>query len=318
MPKILLPPLNAIRAFAAAGRHASLTLAASDLGVSPGAVSRQVKLLEEHLGTKLFTRAVRQISLTAAGRELLTNVVPALERIAAAATAVTRPPLHRVLRINVRPSFAVRWMISHLPQFLSAHPGIEPQVVTSTIDPRRLGREGFDIAIRRGHSGWPTDMKVRPFLSEWVAPVASPALLRQRPIRHAADLVRHTIIHCATRDGDWQEWLALARVNNFKPIGILQFEHLQFTLQAAVDGLGIALGPSALIAQDVAAGRLVMPLSTPLLKLDDYYYGVADSANVTALAFATWLDSLALRVPSKSGRRPPPARGGRATATRRG
>jgi LysR family transcriptional regulator, glycine cleavage system transcriptional activator len=299
-----LPPLNAIRAFAAAGRHASLTLAASELGVSPGAVSRQVKLLEEHLGAKLFIRAVRQISLTAAGRDLLTSVVPALERIAAAATAITRAPPHRVLRINVRPSFAVRWLISHLPKFLGAHPDIEPQVVTSTIEPRRIGREGFDIAIRRGQHGWPADMKVRPFLSEWVAPVASPALLRERPIRNAMDLARHTIIHCATRDGDWQQWLALAGAKNFTPIGVLRFEHLQFTLQAAVDGLGIALGPSALIAQDIAAMRLVAPLPTPHLKLEDYYYGVSDSTNTAALAFATWLDSLGLRVPSKKRDRP--------------
>lgn len=307
MPAARLPPLNAIRAFAAAGRHASLTLAASELGVSPGAVSRQVKLLEEHLGTKLFTRTVRQISLTAAGRELLTNVIPALERIGAAASAISRAPAHRVLRINVRPSFAVRWMISHLPHFLSNHPGIEPQVVTSTIDPRRIGREGFDIAIRRGYDGWPTGMKVRPFLSEWVVPVASPALLRQRPVRQARDLLRHTIIHCATRDGDWREWLALAGVNNFKPMGILRFEHLQFTLQAAVDGLGVALGPSALTAQDIAAGRLVVPLSAPRLTLEDYYYGVSDPANTTAVAFATWLDSLALRV--SSGKNKPTARG---------
>ena len=146
-------------------------------------------------------------------------------------------------------------MISHLPHFLSTHPGIEPQVVTSTIDPRRIGREGFDIAIRRGHDGWPTGMKVRPFLSEWAVPVASPALLRRTPYSTGKGPGSDIPSFIArTRDGDWQEWLALAGVNNFRPIGILRFEHLQFTLQAAVDGLGVALGPSALTAQDIAAG----------------------------------------------------------------
>jgi LysR family glycine cleavage system transcriptional activator len=286
-----LPPLNAVRAFDAAARAASFTRAAEELGVTHGAVSRQVALLEATLGVALFERRTRQIVLTAAGRRLLGGVAPALQRIADAAAEAAREGSPGRVRINARPSFALRWLIPHLPRFLAAHPGLAPEVTTSTAEPARLAPGSWDVAVRRGRDGWPPGAMLRPFLRESAVPVAAPGLLAERPLRAPADLAGHTLLHCASRrrDGDWPAWLRRAGAGELAPAGELSFEHLQFTLQAAIDGLGVALGPSALVAQDLAAGRLVAPLRAPRLPLDPYVVGVPSGAGAGAEAFVAWL-----------------------------
>jgi len=297
MPADRLPPLNAVRAFAAAARHASFTRAADELGVTHGAVSKQVRLLEDHLGVPLFTRGVRQVALTAAGRELLADAAPALERIAAAAVRLRRAaPVDAgdAVRINARPSFALRWLIPHLPAFMLAHPGVRPEVVTSTAEPARLPIGSFDVVVRRGRPGvaWSEGMEVRPFLRERAIPVAAPALLARLPICRTEDLAGHTLLHTATRDADWTAWLARAGVPGLRSTAELRFEHLQFALQAALDGMGVALGPSELVAADLAAGRLARVLPHgPELALEPYCYGLLADAGPSARAFATWLEA---------------------------
>ncbi len=298
-----LPPLNAVRVFAAAARHASFTRAADELGVTHGAVSKQVRLLEEHLGVPLFTRGVRQVALTAAGRELLAEAAPALERIAAAAVRLRRDAARAdgggIVRVNARPSFALRWLIPHLPAFMAAHPGVRPDVVTSTAEPARLPAGSFDVVVRRGRSGvaWPKGMQARSFLRERAVPVAAPALLARLPVHRAEDLAGHTLLHTATRDADWATWLARAGVPGLRPAGELRFEHLQFALQAALDGLGVALGPLAMVAADLAAGRLARVLPRgPGLALEPYCYGIPADAGPSAWAFAGWLEAASARL----------------------
>lgn len=295
-----LPPLNAVRAFAAAARHASFTRAASELGVTHGAVSKQVRLLEEHLGQPLFTRGVRRIALTSAGRELLADTAPALERIAAAAAKLRRaaPAEAGVVRINARPSFALRWLIPHLPRLARACPDLEPQVATSTQEPARLPAHSFDVVIRRDapdHRGpaWPAGMPARPFLRESALPVAAPALLAAHPVRRAEDLAGHVLLHTATRGKDWADWFARAGVPDLRPAGELRFEHQQFVLQAALDGLGVALGLSALVGGDLAAGRLAPALPRgPRLRLAPMCYALAPGAPAAARRFASWLEKV--------------------------
>jgi len=297
-----LPPLNAVRAFVAAARHASFTRAADELGVTHGAVSKQVRLLEDHLGVPLFTRGVRQVTLTPAGRELLAEAAPALERVAAAAVRLRRAApagAGSIVRINARPSFALRWLIPHLPAFMQAHPGVQPEVVTSTAEPARLAAGSFDVVVRRGRPGvlWPEGMRVRPFLRERAVPVAAPALLAGLPVRQAEDLAGHTLLHTATRDADWTTWLASAGVPGLRPAAELRFEHLQFALQAALDGMGVALGPSELVAADLAAGRLARVLPRgPGLVLEPYCYGIPADAAPPSHLFANWLDAVPARV----------------------
>jgi LysR family transcriptional regulator, glycine cleavage system transcriptional activator len=294
-----LPPLNAVRAFAAAARHASFTRAADELGVTHGAVSKQVRLLEDHLGVPLFTRGVRQVALTTAGRSLLAEASPALERIAAVAVRLRRNAVRGggdgVVRVNVRPSFALRWLIPHLPAFMAVHPGVRPELVTSTADPARLPAGSFDVVVRRGRPGmaWPEGMRALPFLRERAAPVAAPALLTRLPVHRAEDLAAHTLLHTATRDADWVTWLARVGVPGLRPAAELRFEHLQFALQAALDGMGVALGPLAMVAADLAAGRLARVLPRrPGIVLESYYYGIPADAGPLALVFADWLKTV--------------------------
>lgn len=284
-----LPPLNAVRAFAAAAHHASFTRAAQELGVTHSAVSRQIKHLENHLAVSLFERRVRQVILTQAGRDLLAEVAPALDRIARAATAAARHAMPRLIRVSARPSFALRWLIPHLPSFLRQHPGYEPRIVTSTADPAGIVGE-YDVAIRRGRAGWPRDVLIRPFLEESAVAVIAPALLAATPLRTPADLAQHTLIHCTSRSGDWDAWLAAAGLPELRPKATLRFEHLQFSLQAALDGLGVALGPAALLTHDLAEGRLVAPLAEPSLKRAPYCLAVAPDAGPAAEIFAAWLE----------------------------
>jgi LysR family glycine cleavage system transcriptional activator len=227
-----LPPLNAVRAFVVAARHASFTLAATELGVTHGAVSRQVKLLEDHLGVQLFVRETRQISLTSVGRHLFAGFAPALERIAATATAVARLSPVSSLRINVRASFTARWLIPQLPSFIRKYPHIAPRIFTSSDEPVRLSRDSFDVIVRRTKAGWPSDLKPRPFMADQAYLVTAPSLLQAKPVEKAEDLTGHVFLHSVTRANDWREWLRFAGVDGIHPANEMQFDHLDFALRA--------------------------------------------------------------------------------------
>lgn len=279
-----LPPLHAVRAFVAAAKHESFTLAAAELHVTHGAISRQIKSLEEYLGVALFERRTRQVVLTAQGQAFQVEAGAALAQIASSAQALmVRAPACAV-RINVRPSFAVRWLIPRLPDFVAQHPGIEPQVVTSTAPPG----DGFDIAIRRGTQGWPAALRLRPWLEDNALVVGAPALFEGQDATPRA-LSAHVQLRARSRQRDWVDWLRIAGVSRLKPAGRLDFDHLHLVLQAAVDGLGVAMAPRSLLARDLAQRRLVSPLPQVGLPLERYYYAVAEGAPPEAQLFAQWL-----------------------------
>lgn len=283
------PPLNAIRVFVAAARHQSFTRAAVELHVTHGAVSRQIRSLEEFLGVALFERRIRQVTLSAEGQQFFAEVGPALEQIGAAARALGREAPVRAVRINVRPSFAVRWLIPRLPSFVERHPDIEPQVVTSTVAPAQAA-DGFDIAVRRGLEGWPPSMRVSPFLEDEVLVVGAPALFRSQPLADLRALASHVLLSAKTRKSDWDDWKKQVGAPRTKPAGRLQFDHLHFVLQAAVDGLGIALAPTSLLAHDLVSGRLQPALPALRMPLTRYYYGLAPDAVPEARCVAEWFE----------------------------
>lgn len=284
-----LPPLNAVRVFAVAARHLSFTRAAAELHVTHGAVSRQVRTLEDFLGTPLFERRIRQLLLTPAGQRFHAEVEPALAQIALAAQAMRGPaPAHSV-RVNVRPSFAVRWLIPRLPGFVARHPDTVPQVVTSTVAPGAVGAEPFDLAIRRGLDGWPPGLRLQAFLEDEALVVGAPALLRARPVATPQALAAHVLLASHSRGEDWARWRRLAGMARLRPAGWLHFDHLHFVLQGALDGLGLALAPASTVVQDLASGRLQAPLPALRLPLERYYIGLAPGAGPAAQAFAAWL-----------------------------
>jgi len=285
------PPLNAVRAFAAAARHLSFTRAALELHVTHSAVSRQIKSLEAFLGVALFERRIRQVVLTAEGQQFFADVGPALAQIASAARALQAQGPARAVRINVRPSFAVRWLIPRLPSFVERYPDIEPQVITSTVMPEQA-LDSFDIAVRRGLDGWPPSIKVRPFLEDEVLVVGAPALFKAHPLADLRALASHVLLSAKTRKEDWDAWKKQVGAPRTRPAGRLQFDHLHFVLQAAVDGLGIALAPTSLVAHDLASGRLQSPLPTSRMTLDRYYYGLAPDAAPEAQYVAEWFEDM--------------------------
>jgi LysR family glycine cleavage system transcriptional activator len=284
-----LPPLNALRVFEAAGRHQSFTLAAQELHLTHGAVSRQVRALEEWFGQPLFVRANRRVTLTDGGLAYLAEVGAAFDRIAAATARQNDRRESRLLQVNAVATFTLRWLIPRLSSFHVAHPGIEVRLTTSNA-PLKDVREVYDIAIRGGPDQVPGHVAER-FLGETRMPVCSPALLERLPLVTPHDLGRHTLLHAATLPGVWAQWLVAARVPDLVPASSVTLEHFYLTLQAALDGLGVAMGPTALVADDVKAGRLVYPFEGPALPARSYYVYIPDAQtdDPAVRSFCGWL-----------------------------
>ncbi|GGF35306.1 DNA-binding transcriptional activator GcvA [Aliidongia dinghuensis] len=286
-----LPPLSSLRAFEAAARRGSFTAGAEELLVTHGAISRQIASLEDWLGTPLFDRLGRRVRLTAAGRDYLEAMSRAFDGMAEATRRLTEANAVRSLTVNALPTFSMRWLLPRLAGFQQRHPDVALRLVTSD-RPLDEVREPFDVAIRRGPDTWSGCMAA-PFLAEWEVPVMSPVLAERQPVRQSVDLAHHTLLHADTRPGAWQRWLSAAGQQGLAVAGNQRFDHFYLTLQAAADGLGVALGPLPILADELAAGRLVAPLDGPKLEARGYWRvtpnGRADDAAVQALS--AWLDA---------------------------
>jgi len=252
-----LPSLNALRAFEAAARHGSITAAADELHVTHGAVSRQVKQLEQVLGNPLFHRAGTGLRLSETGTRLLPVLTSAFDLIAAGVVQATRGDEGK-FTVSCLGTFSMRWLIPKLFLFRSAHPEIDVHLSAddAAVDFRR---DGIDLAIRVISPPWPADLIVRPFVVEEVGPVLSPELQSALNLRASRDLSRASLLHTDTRPGAWPDWFARTGNAEVEPAAIQTFEHFYFMLQAAASGLGVAIGSKALVDDDIAAGRLVAP-----------------------------------------------------------
>ncbi|MBV8657283.1 MAG: transcriptional regulator GcvA [Burkholderiales bacterium] len=288
-----LPPLNALRAFESAARLESFSAAANELFVTHGAVSKQIKLLEEWLGVQLFVRTGGRVKLTEPGWRYLVQVQDGLDIIANATAQLQRPNQQRRLVINSIPTLAMYWLLPRLTAFQREHPEIELRLTTSDRDISRLDAP-FDVAIRRGPGDWPGYI-AKPFLDEWELPVCSPKLLAQTPLRCAADLANHTLLHADTRPTAWQRWLTLAGVPELKPVATQQFDHFYLALQAAMDGLGVALGPMPMMQAELDAGSLVSPIAEPVVPVRGYCWIVPRGMikDPAIDAFCGWLEGTA-------------------------
>lgn len=267
-----LPPLNAIRAFEAAARRGSFVEAAKDLHVTHWAIGKQIRLLEDWLGVPLFERRTRGVALTDQGADLLTDVSSALSRLTSATGRLRGPQAARrvsgIVRINVLPSIALRWLLPRLAKFQESFPSVEVKVTTTSRRLRYVGT-AFDIGIRTGAER-SAGIQCQMLMPDRRLPVCNPRILRDRPIENPQDLRRHVLLHSTTTRSAWPQWLATAGVPNLNPARDLEFDHVYLQVQAAADGLGVALGSLPLIEADIAAGRLVCPLAAPELRADDY------------------------------------------------
>jgi LysR family transcriptional regulator, glycine cleavage system transcriptional activator len=292
-----LPPLNALRAFEAAARLGSFKDAAAELGVTHGAISRHIQLLEDWLGPPaLFRRLSRRVELTPTGAALLAETGPALDRLANAADKHhardgKAPPA--ILRVNALATFTLRWLLPRLAQFRERHPEIEVGVSTSN-QPVDALEESYDLVIRGGPDTF-YGFTCRAFLAERRLPVCSPALLARSPLNEIADLGQHTLLHLSTLPRVWSDWLTVAGMGDLAPAASLTFDHFYLTLQAALDGLGIAMGPTALIAGDLKAGRLVAPFPGISVPARTYHVYQPEKriGDPAAEVFCRWLEEAA-------------------------
>ena len=286
-----LPSLNGLRAFEAAARHLSFTRAAAELSVTQTAISHQIRRLEEQLGVRLFLRQSRALLLTREAQEYLPAVRAAFEDLRAATERLRRPEKAQALTVSTMASLAAKWLLPRLAGFQEAHPGIEVRISTSShlVDFRR---EEVDVAIRYGRGRWP-GLTADWLMAEDIFPVCSPALLAgERPLKRPQDLVHHTLIHATLAREDWQLWLTAAGL----PTALasrpgLTFDLSLMALQAAIDGLGVALGRTPFVEADIAAGRLVVPFDVKL-PAEAGFYVVApqETAQTPKIAlFRDWL-----------------------------
>jgi len=282
-----LPPLNAVRAFEAAARHVSFTLAARELGVTHGAISKQVATLEDWLVTPLFVRSQAQLSLTDAGRTLLAAVTPALDRISVAATHLLEHKETRTLTVNAPPTFMIRWLIPRLSNFQRRSPGVEVRLSTSA-GPQEP--EGSSVVIRGAYQP-PEAAAAIPFMTETIVPICHPDLLDSDRLRRPADLQRHTLLSYANEPMPWAEWLALAQQPQLRPAHVLQFEQMYLALQAAAEGLGVVLMPLSMVADDIITGKLCAPFGLGLARKRQYFAIVAPGwhGNPVVESFTQWL-----------------------------
>jgi LysR family transcriptional regulator, glycine cleavage system transcriptional activator len=287
-----LPPLNALRIFEVAARTGSYAEAGAELGLTHGAVSRQIAALETWLGQRLFVRTGRRMSATPAARAFAAEISLSFDRIIAAAEACGYPSVRSVLRINAPTSLAMRWLIPRLEQFHADHPDVEVTVTTATTLRDEL-RGGFDVAIRRGSAerdSWPQYQAV-PFLDEADTLIVSPALFEAVPLLRPADIANHILLGSETRPGDWADWLERAGLPQSAEQRRRVFDHFFVTLQAVVDGLGIGIGPLPVLQGDLAAGRLLTPFPTIVVPRTGYVALIPLDANKSSALtkFIKWL-----------------------------
>lgn len=276
-----LPPLNALRAFEAAARLQSFSRAAEELHVTPAAVSHQVKALEESLGVQLFKRLPNGLQLTRAGRSCLPKLREGFDRLAEAMAQLLSEHAPGTLWVEAAPTFATKWLAPRLHRFAAAHPGLDVQIHASTRlidaspDAAAEAWSNADVSIRFGGGNY-AELRTEKLLEVSVTPMCGTRLLEgERPLREPADLREHVLIHdnIGADDGRplWQVWLEGAGVENVDLARGLRFNHAVLALEAAADGLGVALGMPQIAAFDLASGRLVAPFAFRLPLAAAYY-----------------------------------------------
>ena len=254
-----LPPIAALRAFARSARTLSFKAAAAELHLSPSALSRQIQSLEEHLGVALFRRLNPGLELTEAGLRYVTTVDQVLKDLRAAQDSLAPKP-EAALRISTLESFSAQWLIPNLPAFEKAHPEI-PLEIEATLRYADFARDPVDVAIRFGTGPW-DGLHHEPLVDLSFFPVCSPALADGNPpLRTAADLAGHTLIHVSQVPEAWGSWLRGAGVPDLEPRREATYDHVGIALSAAESGQGVALSARLLCGAELAAGRLVAPLA---------------------------------------------------------
>jgi DNA-binding transcriptional LysR family regulator len=255
-----LPPLNALRAFEATARLNSVSQAAEQLHVTHGAVSRQLKVLEEHLGVSLFVKDGRGLKLTDAGMRLRDASAEAFDRLRSVCAELTQSTADAPFVLGCSGSLLARWFIPRLGRLNADLPDLRLHLSAGEgdLDPRR---PGLDALLLFAEPPWPADMQVYELAAERIGPVMSPLFSGYHRLETApaAALINEPLLHTTSRPQAWPSW-AQQNELDAKALKLGQgFEHLYYLLEAAVAGLGVAIAPEPLVTEDLKAGRLVAP-----------------------------------------------------------
>ena len=302
-----LPPLNSLRAFEAAARHLSFKNAARELHVTPGAVSHQVKVLEDNLGLPLFRRLTRKLELTPEGQALMPKVQEGLRSLAEAVERVRTRSEARALTVLAPPNFAARWLVPRLATFTDAHPDLDLHIASR---PQMIdGREDSDCSplpqtsevaplamVRFGDGRCPGGRMDRVFSASYV-PVCSPRLLRgAHALKKPADLRHHTLIHdeIGIEEGakpTWGAWLDSVGLRDIDATRGQHFSDASLSFEAAIEGLGVALAMKPLVRGEIESGRLVVPFDIPTPASFGYYLVTPEGSEPASSvgAFREWL-----------------------------
>jgi LysR family glycine cleavage system transcriptional activator len=305
-----LPPLNALRAFEAAARHRSFKHAAEELFVTPAAISQQVKSLEEYLGVELFRRLTRAIELTPAAEAMLPKLREGFDSFAAGLARARRAEERGRIAVAAPPNFVARWLMPRLRSFTTSYPQYDLRIIgtlraidnpeqETQVETDRADAEAH-VSVRYGMGDYPGSVVDLLFRPTYV-PVCSPKLLgRGPPLRKAADLRNHTLIHDDSSPGDeerpgWVEWLALAGAKGVDGSRGPRFSNASLVHEAAIDGVGVALALRPLVDSDIEDGRLVVPIERAVPTNFAYYLVTPEAliAHPAASTFRRWLTAQA-------------------------
>lgn len=293
-----MPGMRALRTFVAAGRHLNFTRAANELGLTPAAVSYQIKEIEDQLGVVLFVRSSRTIRLTEAGAILHDAAVEAIDlmgRAIARTRRMTRGA--RELKVTADAQFAAKWLMRRVERFRKAHPDVELRFDIS-YQLRDFGQDDIDVAIRFGTGKYPGLVADRLF-DNVIVPVCSPHLLASgRPLDEPRDLLHHTLVHIEwSQQGivwpNWRMWMAAAGVKDFDDSKTVVFGTSSDAIQAAIDGDAVALADFAMVANDLSEGRLVQPFEVGIRIPPEFAYFLVypeeTASDPRIVAFREWL-----------------------------
>ena len=285
-----LPPLNPLRAFEAAARHRSFTQAADELCVTQGAISRSVRTLENFFGVPLFERTGHGLAPTEKSEKLAASLTDIFGQLNDATSAFVGSRSSPILTIWCYTSFAIGYLIPHLPDFQLHHPEFKVRLVSAS-DNIDLSQDQIDVRIRYGRGHWKEYDNTLLFREE-LRPVCSPRLLDPAKAPYDVSALRNfTLLHQDLRRKDWPEWLALAGAPDLTPRDNLMFDELSVAYQAAIAGLGVVIAQRAYFRNELETGRLFEPFETVLSRDLGYYLTVPHDRRVTpqVVAFRDWL-----------------------------
>lgn len=285
-----LPPLNSLRAFEATARRGSVSLAARELNVTHGAVSHQIRALEEALGLVLFERGGKKLKLTSQGALLLPAVSQAFGDIAAATARMQRPEATGTLTVNCVPGLLSFWVIPRLETFVSQYPGITLRLSASN-DPASISDPDVDVAVLYGRSDV-ANCWSRLWSSLRLFPVISPSLSNSRPLRSVRDLRHHVLLH-GDNGGEWNTWLAAADAIDLARGQQLFLSDARLSTEAALFGQGVALGDTITAASLIARGELTVPFDLSVPANDSFYVACRHEMRSAPIVrvFVDWLFS---------------------------